>query len=194
LTTLPPHRHIPGISSFNHRPVQSTQYSTVPVENTDFCSGLPSWQSDAVAAAEATTKDEQAAFSPPTSLLLVLWCFLGDSPVCVDAIQRGGKAQNRWTTSGELEGLRPEQVGIHDTISALLWNTNQLGAAVETLLSSGLLILAESTCDGMPAYTVDNDVKGQIINSLPLEAKVLWKTQVLILVAFVFPRPSISLK
>jgi hypothetical protein len=47
------------------------------------------------------------------------------------------------------------------------------GAAIHALLSSDLLILAESKCDGQPAYTVDNRVKRQIINSLSLEARVL---------------------
>jgi hypothetical protein len=185
---------LPGLLSPYHQPVQSKEYSTVSEEDTDIYSGLPSWQFTAVPAAEAATEDEQAAFNRSTCLLLTLWCFLGDSPICADAFQRGGKAQDRWTTAGELEGLQPEQVGINDKISGLLRNTKRLDAIVQALISSGSLILAESTCDGLPAYTIESHIKGQIIDSLSHKAKVLWKMQALMLVTFVFPRPNISLE
>jgi hypothetical protein len=88
--------------------------------------------------------------------------------------------------------LAPEQAGIHDAIAGLLGNTSQLDAAVQTLCSSGLLIRATSLSDDVSHFTVDDQTKKCIINTMSLKARVWWTTQVLMLVTFIFPRPSIS--
>jgi hypothetical protein len=171
---------------------RATGPSTISTADLESCSGLPRWQFDAIVAATAATKDKQINLDRSASFLLILWCFLGDSPVSIEAIQRIGKTQPRWTADGELGVLRPEQVGINDLMVDVSTNTNQLDAAVQTLFSSGLLNHATPLCDNSSTYTVDVDMKKQIVNSISPEARVLWTNQVLILVAFIFPRPNIS--
>lgn len=192
-TALPLQRLTHGTATSNHRTAQSAEHSSDIVMHSHVGNDLPQWQLDSVAIVSEATKHKNAAFSSSTSLLLVLWCFLDDSPICADAIQRGGKSQVRWTTSGELGELRPKQAGIDDVISSLLGDTNRMRAAVHTLLNSGLLIPSLAACDGLPTYTVEIDVKGRIINSMTPEAKAEWKIQALMLVALIFPRPNISL-
>jgi hypothetical protein len=153
---------------------------------------LPYWQSEAVLAATTATKDKQIALERPASLLLILWCFLGDHPISIEAIQKKDKTRARWTPDGELGILTPEQVGINDVVASFFTNTKQLYAAVQTLLGSGLLNHATPLDDGSSTYTVDADTKNKIVNSMSSEARVLWTTQVLMLVAYTFPRPNIS--
>jgi hypothetical protein len=160
----------------------------------DFCSDLPSWQSEAVTAVMAATKDKQSAFDSGTCLLLTLWSFLDGSSICIDAIRRWGKTQDRWSTEGELRRMEPGEVGINHTIAGLSSNIDQLNASVQALLSHGALIRTVSRCDGLPAYTVNVCIKGQIIDNLSSETRVLWKIQASIVVAFAFPRPNINEK
>jgi hypothetical protein len=170
------------------------EFSTIPVDNIDFCSDLPSWQSEAVTAVMAATKHKQIALDSGTCLLLTLWCFLDGSPICIDAMERWGKTQDRWATGGELQRMKPGEVGINHTIADLSSNTDQLNASVQALLTHGALIRTISRCDGLPAYALNVEIKGQIVDNLSSEARVLWKIQASIVVAFAFPRPNINEK
>lgn len=181
-----------GTAIHGQQVARPPKFSTIPVASLEFCRDLPCWQSEAVLAATAATKDKQIALDRPASLLLILWCFLGDSPISIEAIQKRGKTQARWTPEGKLGILTPEQVGINDVVASVLTNTKQLETAVQTLLGSGLLNHATSLYDGSSTYTVDTDTRKMIIDSISSGARVLWTTQVLMLVAFTFPRPNIS--
>ena len=152
---------------------------------------MPCWQSNAILATTAATKDKQIALDRPASVLLILWCFHGDRPISIEALRKGGKTQPRWTPDGQLGVLTPEQVGISGIVASFLTNTDQVNAAFQTLLNVGLLERAATLYDGSSTYTIDADMKKSIIGFMSPEARAVWTTQVLMLVAYTFPRPDI---